>query len=324
MGNINYYLVLVVLSSILWMARYFSFSANNILYLKTNLRLKSLDRVFLITIFLIGASSFLIMGYGVNHPKVFLGKAAKQEKINDIFILLDTSRSMLANDFSPNRLYVAKKMLRNFLSTRPASRVSLIIFAEKVFMISPLTHDYRFLLNSLDSITVTEDLGDGTNIGDALALAVSKAQNGLSLRKSIVLITDGVAQFESIDPRVVAKDAFKSKIKIHTVGVGTNKNAQIPIMTINGEEKMSLIPGSSFDLNLLKDISKESKGDFFPVTTGNELKQVFSTISKDEELYIKKEVSWLYQDFSYEYLSIGVIMLLISFSLEVFLLRRSL
>ena len=136
----------------------------------------------------------------------------------DILIALDTSRSMLASDVSPNRLERAKLAIHDFTESLDAARIGLLPFAGDAFLLCPLTLDrtaFESSLNDLDTRIIPEG---GTDIARAITEAEKVFKKGAN-QKILILITDG----EDLEGGALkaARDAAKKGITIHTVGVGT-------------------------------------------------------------------------------------------------------
>src|SRR5690606_10237543 len=128
-----------------------------------------------------------LISFALTGPRKPLKYLPGDTEVNDIYLVLDISKSMDAIDLEPNRLEVAKIKLREFAALRPTDRVGLIIFAEKVFTLLPLTTDPQ-LVDKMLSEVQTDMLGSGTNIGDALALAVARAHKSETKNKVIILL----------------------------------------------------------------------------------------------------------------------------------------
>ena len=204
-------------------------------------------------IFIIGIIGWLFMSYAMTGPRKALKRLPSSIEVNDIFLVVDVSRSMLADDLRPNRLEVAKKKLREFASLRPTDRIGVIIFSEKVFTLLPLTTDPELVDQVLSDVRIGY-LGSGTNIGDALALAVARGQNSKTKNKVIVLLTDGVSNFGSIPPLSAARTAKDFNMKVYTIGLGTTKS-RLPIgRNSRGVQQYQSIPGGSIDLKTLEEI----------------------------------------------------------------------
>ena len=115
-------------------------------YSKNDLFLLSLGLMQLIALMLISISA----GGPIKTKRV----SVDNREVRDIYFVVDVSRSMLADDFSPNRLEVAKKYIKEFIDLRSDDRIGLNIFAEKIITLSPLTLDHKALLNKVNDVSV--------------------------------------------------------------------------------------------------------------------------------------------------------------------------
>ncbi|MCL1865124.1 MAG: VWA domain-containing protein [Spirochaetes bacterium] len=178
----------------------------------------------------------------------------------DIMITLDLSGSMSGEDFLPNRLEVAKKVVLDFISKRQNDRIGVVVFAGNAYLQSPLTVDYEIIkeiINDIDFDSVEED---GTAIGDAIALSSSRMMDSKAKSKIILLITDGVNNCGEIDPETAAEACADMNIKIYAVGIGKDGMVEYPnpagsifpkrkvLNQFNGEslEKLSKITGGTY------------------------------------------------------------------------------
>lgn len=136
----------------------------------------------------------------------------------DILIALDTSRSMLASDVSPNRLDRAKLAIHDFTSSLNAARIGLLPFAGEAFLLCPLTLDRSAFESSLADLDTQIIPEGGTDIARAIQESKNIFEKGAN-QKILILITDG----EDLEGGALdaARDAAKNGITIHTVGVGT-------------------------------------------------------------------------------------------------------
>ena len=213
------------------------------------------------TVQLIG---MIYISIAAGNPVEYKKNTTNNKDVRDLFFVVDVSRSMLADDFSPNRLEVAKNYIREFIDLRSSDRIGLNIFAEKIITLSPLTMDHSALRVKVDDISVGF-LGNGTNIGDALALAVSRLEKSESEEKVIILLTDGVSNAGSISPEHAGKIAQDKKVKVYGIGIGTEGDAFLPYRVGNRVMKQR-IPGGNIDHGVLGEISR--------VTNGNILKRL--------------------------------------------------
>ena len=173
-------------------------------------------------IILTGIASWMLISYALMRPRIATGTVKNNIEVNDIFFVIDVSTSMLANDFTPNRLEAAKKEIKEFVGLRPTDRIGLIMFSEKAFTLLPLSIDLELVERSIDEIKIGF-LGSGTNIGDALGLAVARAGHSLAKNKVVILLTDGVSNIGNITPLQAADQAKELNIKVYT-----NRNGKIP------------------------------------------------------------------------------------------------
>ncbi|MDR3234212.1 MAG: VWA domain-containing protein [Planctomycetaceae bacterium] len=151
----------------------------------------------------------------------------------DVFILLDVSRSMLAEDAAPNRLDRSKSDIQDLLAGAAGDRIGLIVFAGKPIVKVPLTNDQGFFLEVLRGVNTNSAPRGGTAIGDAVRQALNVMPPDAARQQSLVLITDGDDQ-ESM-PLEAAKEAAARNVRILTVGLGDAKEgSRIPLRDKNG------------------------------------------------------------------------------------------
>lgn len=149
----------------------------------------------------------------------------------DILFVLDTSRSMLAEDVKPNRLERAKFGIMDLVGKLNGDRIGLVAFAGDAFLQCPMTLDYGAFVENLDAIEVGIIEQGGTDIAAAIRVAADAFPSGNNF-KFIILITDGEELEEEgiIEARKVAKEG----VMIYTVGVGSKGGELIPIRSGNG------------------------------------------------------------------------------------------
>jgi Ca-activated chloride channel family protein len=199
----------------------------------------------------------------------------------DIVLCLDVSGSMLAKDFSPNRLEASRKVAADFISKRKGDNIGLVIFSGQSLTVCPITTDHSALLYQLDNITYGI-LTDGTSIGSGLASSVERLRLGKSKSKVIVLLTDGEDTGGKMSPDV-AKDLAKTfGIKVYTIGVGTEGYATMPYQTALGTTVMEK-ERVSIDEPLLKEIATETGGKYYRATNNTSLEQIYADIESLEK-----------------------------------------
>jgi Ca-activated chloride channel family protein len=284
-------------------------------YLKGRRHIRTI--VFLGGLFAWGMISFSLM-----NPRYPLSSQDVSIKVNDILFVVDVSRSMLANDFDPNRLEVSKRKIKEFLDLRLKDRIGIIIFSEKAFTLLPLTTDYNLTTKMVNEIKVGF-LGSGTNIGDALGLAIGRAAYSLADNKVIILLTDGVSNVGSMTPLQSAEEARRQGVKVYTIGVGGKKDAKIPSgKNIFGHESYQNIPGGSIDFKGLKKISEITNGKAYLAENEGALKDVFNEIDKLERTEILKKGHVQYKEVYLIYLVVGVLSLVLVELIRMFSLKE--
>jgi Ca-activated chloride channel family protein len=259
---------------------------------------------------ILGLSGACLIGFSLSQPRTPMGFAKNEIKVNDIFIVVDVSRSMLAEDFAPNRLESAKKKIREFVKLRPTDRIGIVMFSEKAFTLLPLSTDLELIDQIIDEIKVGF-LGMGTNIGDALGLAVGRAAQSIAKSKVIILLTDGVSNVGNMTPEQSAEEAKKQGVKVYTIGIGQKANGAL-LKTGRGRGRYQRIPGGSVDLETLDKIASKTGGKSYYASDENALTEVLSEIQLLEKTDIETSAKIIYQELYWQYLAWGVLLLLLS------------
>ena len=269
-------------------------------------------KVFFINALFIVALLLIIVGFA--RPQISsLDKDITVEVI-DIVLVLDTSSSMLAEDFKPNRLEAVKDAAKEFIKNRSGDRIGLLVFGKDTFIQCPLTIDYSVLNNLLSEVTVMEPKYDGTAIGVAIANGVNRLRNSDSESKVIILLSDGSNNVGSIDPISAAKIAKEYNIKVYTIGAGTNQS-------------ITQIPGRGFvrneiDEDTLKGIAEVTNAKYFRATDKKSLSGIYREIDNLEKSEITVSYFSSYQEVYIWFLITGFFFLIISEVLRAYYFRK--
>ncbi|MEK6625102.1 MAG: VWA domain-containing protein [Bdellovibrionota bacterium] len=301
------WLIFGIIGLLIWVYYFYPMLKRKELFLPSNSR-KGLRIFFRPIVCLIGIIGWGYVSYSLTLPRIPMGKSESKIEVNDIFMVMDCSRSMLADDFRPNRFEVAKKKIIEFVEMRPKDRVGIITFAERIFTLLPLTTDIELVKRVVPDINMGI-LGNGTNIGDALGLAVARLTLSPTKNKIIILLTDGVSNVGNLTPMQAAEEAKSQNIKVYTIGIGTDQNARIPSFRPG---QFQNIPGGSIDIETLTEISKMTGAKFYYAKDDSSLADVLADINNLERTEIKMAGVILYKELYYQYLIIGFILLLIS------------
>lgn len=184
----------------------------------------------------------------------------------DVFVLLDVSDSMLAEDVAPNRLTVAKLDVEDLLGAAVGDRVGLIAFAGSAQVEIPLTTDRTFFRELLQTVDVNSVKFGGTAIGDAIRLALSRFDDASDRARAIVLITDG-EDWDSL-PLEAARNAADANVPVFAIAIGDPQGAKIPEFDVAGRRVGfktfdGKIATSKPDVETLKQIASATGGQYF-------------------------------------------------------------
>jgi Ca-activated chloride channel homolog len=204
-----------------------------------------------------------------------------------IVLVVDISSSMLAEDFHPhNRLAVAKEQVGRFIRGRQFDRIGMVAFAGQAVTLVPLTIDYPILFRAIDQLQIGL-VEDGTAIGTAVATAANRLRRAPGESRVMILLTDGENNRGEIDPITAARAAAAYDIRIHTIAVGTDGVAPIPIARgILGGYQYANLP-VSIDEELLQEISDLTGGAYFRATDEAALDQVYREIDQLEKTTVE-------------------------------------
>lgn len=203
----------------------------------------------------------------------------------DIMLCMDVSGSMLAEDFTPNRMEAAKEVAVKFIEGRKTDRIGLVIFSGESFTQCPLTTDHGVLISQVYGVR-SGVLQDGTAIGSGLATGVERLKKSESKSKVVILLTDGENNGGLIDPATAMEIAKTFNVKVYTIGVGTEGFATMPQQSAGGgitrtQEKVNI------DEKLLKEIARQTGGAYFRATDNESLQNIYSQIDQLEKTKIE-------------------------------------
>jgi Ca-activated chloride channel family protein len=244
------------------------------------------------------------------------------QKGRDIVVAVDVSKSMLAQDFKPNRLLFAKGKIKKLINSLYGDRVGLILFSGDAFVMCPLTRDKDILLAFLDDAQVETISGGTTNTAKAIEVAVKMMkQVGGSATKLLTIFTDGEDFSQGL---AAAGDlAKKEGLHIFTIGVATTKGAPIPNVDLNGakdgfvKNKQGVVVISKLNRKLLRDISVKCGGDYVEAVSSDDsdMQEVVNFITKFERKQITAKVLSVQAEKYYYFAALSLVLLLIEWIL---------
>jgi Ca-activated chloride channel homolog len=226
--------------------------------------------------------AFLVLTVAMARPQKLLNEEDVQADGIDITITLDLSSSMLAQDFEPDRLEVAKKVASDFVEKRAYDRIGLVVFSGEAFTQCPLTTDHAVVKEFLANLQCGF-LQDGTAIGMGLATAVNRMKESQTKSKVIILMTDGVNNAGYFKPEDAMELAKTLGIKVYTIGVGSTGEAMSPVgRRSDGKYVFGLVP-VEIDETLLQNIAQSTGGRYYRATNAQELEQIYGEIDRLEK-----------------------------------------
>lgn len=214
-----------------------------------------------------------------------------EAKTADIYILLDISNSMLAEDIAPNRLERAKRFSLDLASAFKSDRVGLIVFAGNAYMQSPLTTDWHAIQLYLNSAHPDQAGTQGTEIGKAIRLATNSRSEEEPAEGALIIITDG--EDHDSDAMSAMSNAVEKGWTTYLVGVGTEKGSVIPVSTRGIKDVKRDEAGqpviTKLNKTLMSDLARDGNGKYFDISEGNSIiENLKSELVKLERSHLEK------------------------------------
>jgi len=210
--------------------------------------------------------AFFFFVIGLARPQIGARLAEKKKHGAEIMIVLDVSNSMLAQDYSPNRLERAKLSISRLTEKLKDDRIGLVLFAGTSFVQLPVTSDYTSAKMFLPGISTESIPVQGTAMGEAILTAAKCFSPQSEKSRVIIVISDG--ENHEDDPVEAAKSATEVGAKVYTIGVGSAEGQPIPM---NGEllkDKDGNIVVTRLDEETLRKVAREGGGAY--IHAGND------------------------------------------------------
>ena len=188
----------------------------------------------------------------------------------DLIIGIDTSKSMLATDIEPNRLTRAKLAAQDLIALSQGDRLGLIAFAGRAFLQAPLTIDYGAVLAAVQDLDTEAVPRGGTNIAEAIQLALEAFGKGEGTDRALVLMTDG-EELEA-DAVAMARKAAAAGVKIFGLGIGSSEGSLLPLPGGGFvRDRSGQMVRSRLDESRLREIAETTGGTYLRLTGGPEM-----------------------------------------------------
>lgn len=259
---------------------------------------------------------FVVLVFALADPQIGTRLEEVKRKGVDIFIALDVSKSMLAEDVKPNRLEKAKHEISTFIDRLEGDRIGLICFAGIAFVQCPLTLDYsaaKLFLSDIDTDLIPQP---GTAISSAIRTAARSFVSKEFKHKVLILITDG--EDHEGNPVEVAREAAKEGVVIYTIGIGSPQGAPIPEYDSYGnrigykKDREGKVITTKLDVLTLEKIAFETGGKYYISTTGeSELNKIYEEISAMEKKELASRQFTQFEDRFQIFLFLALILLIV-------------
>lgn len=254
-----------------------------------------------------------------------LQSGSKMEKVKregiDLFLCVDISNSMHAEDIAPNRLERSKQAINKLISKLGGDRIGIIVFAGNAYVQLPITTDYsaaKMFLSTVDTDLIPTQ---GTEVGRAIELAI-KSFGDTKHNKAIIIISDG-EDHENGGAVKAAQEAAKHGIKIYTIGMGLDEGAPIPLYNKYGKktgykkDKDGNIIITKVDDKILRQIAEIGDGIYVRASNSNVgLDKIYEDINKTEKSEIESNVFTDYDDQFQWFVGAAIILLIIEILLS--------
>ena len=248
-----------------------------------------------LTFFALGFFFFVI---GLSRPQIGAKIKEHETKGAEIMIALDVSNSMLAEDYSPNRLERAKLAITRLVDKLRDDRIGLIVFAGNSFVQLPITTDYVSAKMFLNSISTDSVPIQGTAIGEAINTAIRSFSAQSEKSRAVIVITDG--ENHEDDPVAAAKQAAEMGIRVFAIGVGSPEGKPIPMDGELLKDKEGNIVVTRLDEAVLQEVASAGNGAY--VRAGNSefgLNPIIDDIRKMED---EKYNSIVFEEFDEQFM----------------------
>ena len=269
--------------------------------------------------FVLRIAALVLIVIAIARPRTYMVVEKVDSEGIDIVLAMDVSTSMLARDFTPDRLNASKDIAVKFINQRPSDRMGIVVFAGESYTQCPLTTDRTTLINLMNEIQ-TDLIEDGTAIGNGLATAVARMKDSDAKSRVVILLTDGVNNCGEITPQMAAEIAKMSAVRVYTIGVGKEGLAPYPVMTPWGMEVQQV--QVQIDEKLLEEIAESTGGRYFRATDNTKLEEIYAEINQMEKSKTTFDNFPIYEDKFEKFALLALAALLCELLLNWFVIRR--
>lgn len=244
-------------------------------------------------------------------------QSVKREGV-DIYIALDISRSMWAEDIKPNRMERARQFSQKLVKAVRGDRVGLILFAGHPYLQMPLTTDYAAAQLFVQTASPKLDITQGTAIESAIDMVVELGEKEEQKKqRALIVITDG--ENHELNAVETAKNAKAKGVTTYVIGIGTESGAPIPIKDAGYAQfqldKAGQVVQSKMNTNLIKRIAISGGGNFYKANSNTDLviAKLVNKMSKLEKTEFEQQEFDVYESYFQIFVAIALLLLILEF-----------
>jgi Ca-activated chloride channel family protein len=267
----------------------------------------------------------VLIAVAIARPQEMLEESFIETEGVDIVLAIDTSTSMLAEDFKlsgkrANRLDVVKSVVNEFIGNRKSDRIGIVAFAARPYIVSPMTLDYGWLMRNLERVRIGM-IEDGTAIGSGLSVALKRLRDSGVKSKVVILLTDGRNNAGRISPLTAAEAAKALGIKVYTIGAGSRGPVPYPVKDMFGNTVYRPVR-IDIDEETLQKIAEKTGARYFRATDTDSLREIYREIDRLEKTKIEERGYVRYRELFHLFLIPALIILTAEIALGRTYLRR--
>ena len=235
-------------------------------------------------LFLLGAGAALIIAFA--RPVGDGGTESETTKARDIIIALDISRSMRTADVSPDRLSQAKIIAHDMIDALPGDRFGLIAFAGHAYLYAPLTVGQAAVREAIDQIDEAWATRGGSNLSDAIRIAVDTFRDPGNRNSALVILSDG--EENSGDSAAMISEAEQAGIYIFSIAIGTEQGGRIPHPDYPDgfiTDRSGTPVNSKVETELLRELATATRGRFAQSVSGFNAPELIRAAANDLDAF---------------------------------------
>lgn len=236
----------------------------------------------------------ILITLALARPQKVEDKREVKQKGYDLFLVIDLSYSMLAEDYGDglsrmNRWQAVQPVIQAFIQKREQDRIGMIVFSGKAYTLAPLTLDHDWLARQLEKLKPGL-LDQGTAVGDGLGLALTRLdqaqrrENEARKGAFVILLTDGRSNSGVLEPLSAAEIAQKMKVPVYTIGAGGKGSAPIPVFDEQGNQRGYGKTDEDLDVKTLEGIASKTGGEFYRAADNQTIQSAFQSIDRAQKI----------------------------------------